>query len=248
MSIAPPSCPLSLALRKLESYGRFTDDDRGAFLSLPYLRQPTKAGTQIVLKGDVVRSCRIVIAGFAYRFKMVADGGRQIIAIHMAGDLLDLQHALMRVATHNVQMLTPGELAVIRMEPLEELARQRPAVQRALWLDTLIDGSIFSEWIANVGRRNARTRISHLLCEFATRMRAMGLIAANSYELPMTQEQLADATGLTPVHVNRVLQDLRRSGLIKSDRRTITIDDWQALSETGDFDPSYLRMPMAMAA
>jgi CRP-like cAMP-binding protein len=125
---------------------------------------------------------------------------------------------------------------------------QRPAIQRALWLSTLIDGSIFSEWITNVGRRDARTRVSHLLCELAVRMKAIGRLDKGTYQLPMTQEEIGDATGLTSVHVNRTMQDLRRSGLITSDRRSITIDNWQALATAGGFDAGYLHQEGAAAA
>jgi CRP-like cAMP-binding protein len=109
-----------------------------------------------------------------------------------------------------------------------------------LWIDTLIDASIFREWVVNVGRRNSRARVAHLLCEFSLRMEAAGLASNHHYELPMTQEQLADAVGLTSVHVNRVLKQLGEEGLISRDRRSIVIEDWKRLRETGDFNERYL--------
>jgi CRP-like cAMP-binding protein len=110
----------------------------------------------------------------------------------------------------------------------------------AMWLDTLIDGAIFREWIANVGRRDARAKTAHILCEFALRQEKAGLAKDSKYDLPLTQEQLADAVGLTPVHINRTLKALEASGLIERDRRSLTIADWSALSWVGDFDESYL--------
>ena len=123
-----------------------------------------------------------------------------------------------------------------------------------MWVDTLIDGSIFREWVMNVGRRDARSRIAHLLCEVARRLEAAGLIEEYGYELPMTQEQLGDATGLTPVHVNRVLMGLARDGLIERNKRFIGIPDWEALRRVGGFSETYLhldqvpKVPLAAAA
>ena len=227
-------------LAKLESAG-ISGADREAFLQLPFTRMSCRAGDHVARDGDSVAHCCMLASGFAYRYKLVADGGRQIIAVQMPGDFLDLQNALFGAAAHSVRMLTAGELILVPTAALEEVLSYRPGLQRALWLDTLVDASIFSEWMANVGRRDARTRIAHLLCEFAVRLRSAGMISGNSFTLPMTQEQIADATGLTSVHVNRTLQGLRSSGLIRSNRRSITINDWESLAAAGDFDPAYLR-------
>ena len=119
----------------------------------------------------------------------------------------------------------------------------------AMWLDTLVDGSIFREWIANVGRRDAHTRLAHLLCEFSLRLKIAGLGKSNQYELPMTQEQIADCTGLTSVHVNRTLKILEAEGLIqRRSSRTVTIGDWKKLAEAGDFDSTYLHLRKDEAA
>jgi CRP-like cAMP-binding protein len=111
-----------------------------------------------------------------------------------------------------------------------------------MWHDTLVDGSVFREWIANVGRRDARTRLAHLLCEFALRLEAAGLGEHSKWELPMTQEQLADATGLTPVHVNRTLKTLDADGLIVRNKRAVSVSDWKRLAAAGDFQSGYLHM------
>src|SRR5690606_19399720 len=126
-----------------------------------------------------------------------------ILSIHMRGDLLDLQNSLLGTADHNVQMMTDGTLALIPVQAVVDLAFQMPAVGMAMWYETLVDGSIFREWILNVGRRDAFTAIAHLLCEFAMRAETADIGKSARYELPLTQEQLADAVGLTAVHVNR---------------------------------------------
>jgi CRP-like cAMP-binding protein len=137
-------------------------------------------------------------------------------------------------------MLTAGEVALIPAKAVQDVAYSHPAIGRAMLLETLVDGSIFREWIANVGRRDARTRVAHLLCEFAVRLQASGESKGRNYSLPMTQEQLADATGLTSVHVNRMIQSLRQSGLISTDKRSVTIENWDALAIAGDFNTAYL--------
>jgi CRP-like cAMP-binding protein len=112
-----------------------------------------------------------------------------------------------------------------------------------MWIDTLVDAAIFREWIMNVGRRDARTRLAHLFCEFSLRLKLAGLGHHSDYELPMTQEQLGDATGLTPVHVNRTIKTMERDGLIqRSSARSIQIGDWRKLAKVGEFDSTYLHM------
>jgi CRP-like cAMP-binding protein len=131
---------------------------------------------------------------------------------------------------------------MIPVEAIQEIAFTRPAVGRAMWYETLVDGSIFREWTLNVGRRDARTRAAHLLCEFALRLEAAGLGERCNYELPMTQEQLADSLGLTSVHTNRTLMSLGDDGLIERRQRAVQIVDWPGLSQAGDFDPAYLHL------
>jgi len=157
--------------------------------------------------------------------------------------MVDLQNSLLDVADHSVQMRTGGEVAYIPREEIKELAFARPRVGLAMWIDTLVDGSIFREWLTNVGRRDAQTRLAHLLCEFSLRLKLAGLGETTRYELPMTQDQMADCTGLTAVHVNRTLKTLEAEGLIeRTSTRTVTIGDWKKLAEAGDFDSNYLHL------
>jgi CRP-like cAMP-binding protein len=187
-------------------------------------------------------SC-LLLSGFAIRHKLVASGHRQIVAIHMKGEMVDLQNSLLGKADHSVQMLTGGKVAMIPREEINRIAFQRPAVGKAMWIDTLVDASIFREWIANIGRRDARTRLAHLLCEFSLRLEIAGLGEQTNYQLPMTQEQLADATGLTPVHVNRSLKAMEADGLIeRRHARSVAIGDWKNLAAAGDFNSAYLHL------
>jgi CRP-like cAMP-binding protein len=237
------SSTLEPLVEKLAYRAELDAADRAALLALPFTIKPMERSHYIVRERDLATHSCVMLSGFSIRSKLVATGERQIVAIHMKGEVVDLQNSMLKVADHSVQMLTPGSVAMIPRENIVQIAFERPRVGLAMWLDTLVDGSIFREWIANVGRRDARTRIAHLLCEFSLRLRVAGLGEGNQYELPMTQEQLADATGLTPVHVNRTLKALEQEGLIdRANPRTIQIGDWRKLAEAGDFDSNYLHM------
>jgi CRP-like cAMP-binding protein len=183
-----------------------------------------------------------MLSGFAIRQKLAGNGGRQIFALTMTGDLADLPNALLGTADHNLQALTHVEAAMIPVEAILNVAFARPAVGRAMWSETLVDASISREWALNVGRRDARTRTAHMLCEFSLRLEMAKLGERCSYEIPMSQEQLGDALGLTSVHVNRVFRQLRDDGLIRTTGRRIEIGDFDALAAIGDFDSTYLHI------
>jgi CRP-like cAMP-binding protein len=234
--------PLMPMLRKLEYWGALSPSDHGAILALPHFLRTIEPRHHIVREGDRATHACVLRSGFAFRHKIVGDGGRQILAIHMAGDMIDLQNSLLGFADHSVQALTVAEVALIPREAIIKLAFDRPTIGLALWKDTLVDGSIFREWIANVGRRDARARLAHLLCEFALRLEATGEGERTRWELPMTQEHLGDCTGLTSVHVNRTLKGLEQDELISRSSRSVTIEDWKRLAEAGDFQSAYLHL------
>jgi CRP-like cAMP-binding protein len=227
-------------IARLERRSPLGEEGRRALLALPHTVRKLGPGGHVVRDGDRAEYCALLLTGFAYRYKLTGEGGRQIISLHMASEFLDLQHSFLGVADTSVQTLTEAEVAFIPHGAMEELALTNQAVGRALWIDTLIDSSIFREWVVNVGRRDSRARVAHILCEFSLRLEAAGLARNHRYELPMTQEQLADAVGLTSVHVNRVLKQLAEEGLISRDRRHIVIEDWQRLRDVGDFNERYL--------
>ncbi len=239
----PSAATLEPLLRKLEYRQQLSPEDRAAVLALPHTTKRLDQHDYIVRQGDTPQHSCVLLAGFAVRSKIGAQGQRQIVAVQMKGEMVDLQNSLLGVADHDVQMLTKGMIAMIPRQQIERIAAERPAVGRAMWMDTLVDGSIFREWIMNVGRRDARTRLAHLFCEFSLRLKLAGLGQHTDYELPMTQEQLADATGLTPVHVNRTIRTLEQDGLIaRSSARSIQIGDWRKLAKVAGFDSTYLHM------
>jgi CRP-like cAMP-binding protein len=231
---------LDRVIRRLETRAPLADEDRAAIRALPVTYRTLEHATYMVREGEPPEYCTVLLTGFAYRHKVTGDGERQILSVHMPGEFLDLQNSFLRVADHNVQALTRCEIAAIPVPALEALASRYPRISRAMWIDTLIDASVFREWMVNVGRRDSTSRIAHLLCEYALRLHAAGLAEERRYELPMTQEQLADAVGLTPVHVNRVLKELGRMKLIIRDKRAVEIIDWERLRHVGDFNSRYL--------
>ena len=238
-----PVSPLAVMLRKLRLWSALDEADEQALLSLPRTIVTVPKQRALITEGDFVGHCWLILSGFCVRYKIVGEGLRQIVSVHMKGDLVDLQNAMLGVADHGIQTLTPCKMAKIPLQSIRDLANSHPAIRDALWCDTLVDGSIYREWVANVGRRDARARIAHLLCEFSLKLQAVSLGEQLDYELPMTQEQLADATGLTPVHVNRVLQALTHEGLIdRATPRSVVIGNWERLAAVGDFRPGYLHL------
>ena len=247
MSI-PIESRLAPMLAKLQLWRTIAPEDQEALLALPHRVINLRPQEYIVREGDKPQHCALILSGFAFRHKVAGNGGRQIFSIHMRGDVADLQNSLLRTADHNLQALTNVEVALIPIEAIQEIAFERPGIGRALWHDTLVDASVFREWTLNVGRRHARARLAHLLCEFSLRLHVAGLGEPCDYELPMTQEQLADALALTPVHVNRTLKGLERDGLIAREVRAIRIGDFASLSRVGEFDSMYLHQAEKMAA
>lgn len=240
--LAPTPHILEPMMRKLQGWSALEDDDGRALFALPFTVRQVPRGHFVVREGDKATHSCVLVSGFAYRQKIVGNGGRQILALHVAGDMVDLQNSLLHSADHSVQALTDTTIAQIPVEEVRKLAFARPAVGMAMWYDTLVDASIHREWTTNIGRRDALERISHLLCEFGVRLENAGLGDRSRYELPMTQEEIADCVGLTPVHVNRTLRTLDRQGLIERTRRSIVIDEWAQLASLGDFDPAYLHL------
>lgn len=227
-------------LRKLDALARLDDADRAAIRALPFAVASARANQFLVREGEPATQCCVLLSGYACRHKTTSEGGRQIVSFHIPGDMLDLQHLLLSRADHNVQTITEATYAVVPSAALQAVAQARPNLAEAMWRDTLIDASIFREWVLNVGRRDAKSRVAHMLCEFASRRDAAGLGNPERFELPMTQEQIADATGLTPVHVNRMLAQLTAEGVIERSGRQIRIVDWSRMRRVGDFDPAYL--------
>lgn len=225
---------------KLGKRAALTDLDLDALSSLPHRISEVGRDRYFAREGDRASHCCVLLSGFAMRHKITGDGARQIVAIHVPGDLLDSQDGAADYSTTNGQSLTGVRIAVIARTALLELADAHPLIALALWADAGANASILAEWLLNIGQRDARSRIAHLLCEVKLRQEGMSHQSGACASWLMTQEQLGDATGLTSVHVNRTIQGLRREGLIGYQQRELRILDWDGLCEAGDFTPEYL--------
>ena len=199
-------------------------------LALPYKLRWLEAQSYTLREGDKPDRCAILVSGYAFRHKLTGDGNRQILSLHIPGDALDFQNMFLDESDHNVQMLTRGQVAEVPSRPLEDLVLNYPAVGRAILIHTLVEASIFREWVVNIGRRDAREpdRASPL----RIRLSAFDPRSCSAQEYSSCRsrrEQLADATGLTAVHVNRVLKSLQAEGLIDRNRRIVSFPNWQGL-------------------
>ena len=234
--------PLALLARKLSRHATLEPQDIAALLALPHTLRMLDHSTYLLREGDPPQYCAVLASGFAYRQKLTGSGARQIVSLHIPGEALDLQSLYLDVADHNIQTLTRAEVALVPRAAMRELILRRPAIAHAVMVEILVEGSIAREWTLNIGRRDAQTRLAHLLCEVAVRLDAQGLASNGGYELPMTQEQLGDALGLTAVHVNRTLKALEAQGLIVRNRRHVGIPEWPPLRDVGDFAGRYLHL------
>ncbi|HEX8528075.1 Crp/Fnr family transcriptional regulator [Allosphingosinicella sp.] len=228
---------------KMEQFTRFTADQRRRLEALVCDRHETyEAHTDILSEGKRVDECHVILSGLAARYKMLPDGSRQILAFLVPGDLCDAEIFILSKMDHAVAALTETRCAIVPARTMKLLLREVSCLAEALWWGTMTDLAVLRERIVDHGRRDARSRIAHLLYEMLVRYRIVGLAEDDDYEFPVTQEELADATGLTPVHVNRMLQQMREEGLIESHSKRMTVLDAPALKKVGGFNADYLHL------
>ncbi len=204
--------------------------------------QQVPADHTIVRAGELVRHSTLLIDGLMCRYKDVRSGARQIAELHIAGDFVDLHSVSLKRLDHNIMALTPCTIATVPHERLVKITEQMPHLTRLLWFSTNLDASIHREWVLSLGRRNALSRVAHLLCEMQVRLALVGLAEENGYRLDITQADLAECLGLTPVHVNRVLRELREGGLADFRKGEVRILDKGRLWRVAEFDPLYLQL------
>jgi CRP-like cAMP-binding protein len=200
------------------------------------------AKRDILSEGERPNHVHVILEGWAARYKTLSDGKRQIVAFLIPGDFCDLHVAILGHMDHSIVALTRCRVAYIPSAELDTLTSNHNGLTKALWWATLVDEGVLREWILNLGRRDAIERIAHLLCELHARMEMIGLVENDRLALPLTQDQLADATGLTAVHVNRTLQRLRSENLIEIGGGMLTLLDVRALREKAGFNGNYLHI------
>ncbi len=227
-------------IRKLETIVDLTSEEREALARLPIMPREFRADQDIVQEGDTPSHCCLLIEGFLFRYKLAGGDRRQILAFHISGEIPDLQSLVLKTMDHSLAALTPAKVGMIPHGDLYRLIADHPRVAGVLWRETLIDAAIFRAWMVGMGRRRAPGRIAHFFCEMYVRLDAIGMAEDWTVPLPITQEKLGDSLGLSSVHTNRALQDLRGEGLITFERGRLRVDDWRGLVAAGEFDKNYL--------
>jgi len=229
-------------IQKLESITELNEGDKRQLRSLCSDVKSTPAKRDIIREGERPDHLHLMVSGWAARYKVLPDGSRQITAFLIPGDFCDIHITILAKMDHAILALTPCKVAYVDSEKIDEITSRNNSLARALWWTTLVDEATLREWVVNNGRRDAYARIGHLLCEMHLRMKMVGLVSDDALDLPLTQEELADATGMTAVHTNRVLQRLRGEGLIELKDRVLRIPDVRALQDAAGFDPSYFHI------
>ena len=231
----------TLALR-LDAFTRLSSDDKAAISKISNTSRVIAPRRDLIREGENPKFAHLMLDGWACRYKTLPDGRRQIVAFFVPGDFCDLNVYVLRQMDHSVGAITRLSVADISREDMDRLTARYPRVAQALWWETLVNAAIQREWTLSVGQRTAYERIAHLLAELFLRLRTVKMTSGTSCDFPLTQNDLADATGLTAVHVNRTLQELRRDGLIELERRRLTILDMQRLMEAAMFNANYLHL------
>jgi CRP-like cAMP-binding protein len=229
----------SAFIRKLEFGAELSDEARRALEEAATDVRTVGARQDLIREGERPKDVHLVVEGLACRYKTTPDGGRQILAYLIPGDFCDLHVAILGEMDHSIATLSPCRVAHISPETVEELTSRHRSVNRALWWATLVDEGILREWLASMGRKPADKQLAHLFCELLVRMQSVGLASENSYDLPVTQAEIGDTLGISEVHVNRMLQQLRADRLIQFEGKKLTVLDVERLKGFADFDPNY---------
>ena len=233
---------LSYLVNALGGRDRLSAQDKALILSLPRRQRLFPKGAQLVVEHTRPTESCLIISGLVAREVFLSDGSRQISAIHVPGDFVDLHAFLLKLMDHSVVALTPCEAVFVPHGDLLRISEQSPHLTRLFWLSTVIDGAIQRAWIASMGRRSPRAHISHLLCEMYLRLGVAGLVENDAFDLPINQPDLADMLGLSLVHINRTLKELRQDNLFTWEGGRVVMRDYKQLAEVADFDPVYLNL------
>jgi CRP-like cAMP-binding protein len=241
------SMPMELLVGKLDSCAKLTDADRAAVLGMSYTVRALPARHDLVRFGEGSAQCCLVLQGWVSRYAALSEGERQILSFYIAGDMPDLQSLHLHRMDHHLATLTACTIAFVTHDELHRVFRHHPSLIGIFWRDTLIDAAHYRERITSLGRRQALGRVAHLFCELYLRQHAMGLTDGLSCPLAPKQAELADALGLTSVHLNRVLRTLRTRRLVTLGGGVLTIENWNELATVAEFDPTFLHQTIDCA-
>jgi CRP-like cAMP-binding protein len=227
-------------IRKLEHFDHLSNDERQLLKGAVDRSRAVNRGDDIIQEGNRPTESILLLEGFAGRYDLLRNGKRQITALHVPGDFVGLHSFLMRTIDHSVLAMTPCSVGFVPHEFLRGISENHPHLARLLGLNIAVDAASYRQWIASMGRRSALEHAAHLICELFLRLRAVGLTEDDSFRFPLTQSELGDTLGLSTVHVNRVVQDLRKKGLITWHGETLVTEDWDRLQQLAEFDPTFL--------
>jgi CRP-like cAMP-binding protein len=232
-------------IHRLLRRSHLSDEEQSAISNVRSHAAQVDIHRDIVRPGERVDHACLVVDGLVGRFDQLRDGRRQITALHIPGDMCDLQSVVAPVAGWGLEAVTTATILKIPHGDLRAIAVAYPAVAFAFWRDTAADASILAKWVTNVSRKSALARMAHLYCEMSVRMEQAGLGTRTEFPLPITQAQLGDVLGLTAVHVNRTLMSLRTNGVIRTEQQMIYVEDWDRLAEQGEFEVGFLLLAPA---
>lgn len=232
-------------IEKLSRRAPLTNDEIDCLRSLFSPPKAFSAKTEVIAQGSRPGVSCLLVAGYCGRVNTVEDGGRQITQLGIPGDFLDLHSLLLDAMDHSVVALCDSEIVMVPHDKLRRLTETHPRLTRLLWMETVVDAAIHRQWIVSKGRRTGLGQLSHLFCETYLRLEAAGHASDFGFEFPISQTDLADIAGMSAVHANRLLQQLRADGLIRWTANCFTILAWDELRVLGEFDPTYLRLTRA---
>jgi CRP-like cAMP-binding protein len=231
-------------LQKLQNLVELNSADAAAIAGLTARPREYQAKQDIIREGDPPGPVFVILKGWACRYKILPSGTRQIMAFLLPGDACDLHIGMLAEMDHNLQALTQCEVALIPGDRMEILLEDHPAVARAMYKSQLIDEGILRAWIVSNGRRSSVERVAHLMCELY--LRSFSINSSGQVAFPISQIVVADALGMTPVHVNRILKELRMAGAMSLTRGNLLISDALKLVQIAGFDENYLHRRKAM--
>jgi CRP-like cAMP-binding protein len=231
---------IEVHLEKLRRRDDISPEEESAIRGLVSGTVQVAAHKVIIRAGQTLNESMILLRGWAGRAKDLPSGQRQFAELHVAGDFTDLHSFTLKRLDHDIVSITPCLFATVPHERLKAMTERLPHLTRVYWFATNLDAAIHREWALSLGRRSAISHMAHLFCELRVRLEIVGLTNGNSYDFPLTQVELAEALGLTPVHVNRTLQEMRRMGLVEAENRRLNILDLEGLKGIADFDDAYL--------
>jgi CRP-like cAMP-binding protein len=227
-------------IRKLSALGTISPEEAEAMVGAIGAPRTVRPGVDIVEDGSSPAVTTLLLDGFACRYKLLRTGRRQILAFQIPGDLVDVYGYVLPRMDHGIGALTRCTVAPILHSEIDRLTERFPNLTHLLWRDSLVDASIVRTWLTGVGRRTAASRTAHLLCELHHRLKVVGQVDESKFQLPITQGDIADALGLSAVHVNRTLKSLRGQKLISVNGQLVTISNGEGLRAVAGFDPDYL--------